>query len=105
MSRKLSGYIHLLGSTIEETTANILSANNREVKSTGKKATWRYDDQNILRQRAGTKYGVGEQEFTTELGNKYYRMVPMILTGSRPMNPAKAQRIAATLHRNASGRK
>lgn len=105
MSRKLSQYTRFLGSTIEETTANILAANSVEVKSTGSKSTWRYDDQGQLRQREGTKYGLAEQEFTTELGNKYYRMVPTVLTGSRPMNPAKAQRIAATLHKNNSGRK
>lgn len=98
MSNRGKQFRRFMGQTVAETAANILAAHSREVKSTGR--TRQYDSSTGKRSRPGEKVGFEMKLVPTQLGNKTWKQVPTVLTCSKPMNPAKAQRIAASLHRS-----
>lgn len=95
MSRRARAFEQYKRATITETTEAILSAHSREVKSSGRTQIKR--DPN--RPEHGQKVAVELQDRIVD-GELKSVPTPVICTCSKPMNPAKAQRIAATLHRS-----
>lgn len=77
MSRRASSFRQFMGSTVADTTQRILSNNSRTVHEMAERL----------------------MPAKTQLGNDTMTMQMVRINATAPMNPAKAQRIAASLHK------